>query len=346
MAITNHDIVLDPDGYLQPGQIHDIPFDLNEADVGVDAVLMSEAALSGLFRWTLRTPAGDIIDPTNPAVDFVAADNLSFYRMTLPVPIGAGAHSGTWHALLTLDERLYKRYLSVLADKNPTQYQHVLAHGIRYSLNVQSFSGLRLAARVTQNSLEPGATITLRARLTEYGTPVESDRAAVKTELTRPDGSSTVLHLVHIEPGIYSVDIPAALPGVYRMRVLANGFTLRARPFTREHLLTGATWRNGNEPPPHTDPPKDDDPCHLLGCLFNERVITPELERRLMEWGVDLGALRKCLERCCTSQQQVRESISTGPTQAGPAVISNLNIQANQLAEIARHVIEELQPRR
>jgi len=37
---------------------------------------------------------------------------------------------------------------------------------------------------------------------------------------------------------------------------------------------------------------------------------------------------------------------AAAPTQAGPAAISSLNIQANQLADIVRHVIEELQPRR
>ena len=100
------------------------------------------------------------------------AQGVSFYRGTLPLPIGtAGARAGKWHALLTVDETYYKRYLSTL-DRYPDWYQSVLAHGIRYSLSVQSYSGLRLQGRLLQTSLEPGATLTVRAVLTEYGLPI------------------------------------------------------------------------------------------------------------------------------------------------------------------------------
>jgi hypothetical protein len=64
-------------------------------------------------------------------IDYIAAQGVSFYRATLPVPVGvAGARAGQWHAVLTVDERYYKRYLASL-DKNPEWYKNVLAHGVR-----------------------------------------------------------------------------------------------------------------------------------------------------------------------------------------------------------------------
>src|SRR2546430_3900597 len=44
----------------------------------------------------------------------------------------------------------------------------------------------------SQTSFEPGATMTLRASLAEYGLPVEN-RASVRTELRRPDNTTTML---------------------------------------------------------------------------------------------------------------------------------------------------------
>ena len=63
------------------------------------------------------TPAGG---PARAAgIDYVTAQGVSFYRGTLPLPIGtAGARAGRWHALLTVDKTYYKRYLSTL-DRYP-----------------------------------------------------------------------------------------------------------------------------------------------------------------------------------------------------------------------------------
>lgn len=306
-GVTNQDIVLDPEGAVKPGQTHRIPFHLNEADTGVDAILLGETDLP-VFRFALETPAGDLIDPASagftPSIDYIAARGVSFYRMTLPVPVGAaGASAGQWHAVLTLDEKYYKRYLAGL-DKYPDWYQKVLAHGVRYSLSVHSYSGLRLQAQLLQSSLQPGATLTLRAVLTEYGLPVASNRATLWAEFERPDGTTGVLALLEENPGdgIYTASLLAHLPGVYRFRLLARGQTLRARDFTREHLLTGAVWNGGDNPPPtgQDDPDKDKETlCRLLACLLNGKVIQPELEKRLQELGFDLDNLRACIKEWC-----------------------------------------------
>lgn len=306
-GVTNYDIVLDPEAAIKPGQVHRIPYNLNEADIGVDAILLGETNLP-LIRFALETPSGDFIDPgvagANPSIDFVAVQGVSFYRMTLPVPIGAvGASAGKWHALLKVDEKYYKRYLATLDDQ-PEWYQRVMAHGVRYSLSVQSYSGFRLQAGVLQTSYEPGASLTVRAVLTEYGLPVEGNRAQVRAEFERPDGTTGVmtLHEEAAGTGIYVNDMVAMLAGVYPFRVLARATTLRGREVTREHLLTGAVWQGGDQPPPTGKDEPDDCKerlCELLACLLSRNVIRPDLEKRLEELGLEVDGIRRCLKKWC-----------------------------------------------
>jgi hypothetical protein len=294
-GVTNRDIVLDPEGALKPGQKHRIAFHLNEADIGLDGILLGETDLP-VFQFALETPAGDLITPAVAGplagIDYVGAQGVRFYRATLPVPIGAaGARAGTWHAVLTVDEKYYKRYLSTL-ENFPQWYQNVLAHGVRYSLSVQAYSGIRLQAQLAQSSNEPGATLTVRGVLTEYGLPIPGSRATVRAELKRPDGTGGTLALSEADAGsgVHTASTTALLSGVYHFRVLAQGTTMRGRAFTREHLLSGAVWKGGDAPPPTSkdDPQEDKDRlCRLLNCLLSEKVLSSEFERRLRQWGLD-----------------------------------------------------------
>ena len=339
-GVTNHDIVLDPEGSLKPGQKKKIPFHLNEADVSVDAILFGEANIP-LFRWSLETPNGDIITPsvasTMAGSTYVTAQGVSFYRMTLPVPMGIGARAGKWHALLEVDPKYYQRYLSQL-DNYPEQVQQVLAHGVRYSLNVQSYTGLRLQAFALQDSHEPGAKITLRGVLTEYGIPIGGNRAGVKVQLDRPDGTQTTLTLQEVEAdsGIYEATLTAAQAGVYRCRYLANGTTLRGRLFSREALRSAAVWKGGDLPPPHSgdgnngggdngggnpsDGSGNPDVCRIIQCLLHDKVLTPKLQKNLQALGLDVEALRKCLSVVCRKTQ--RPPLTHVPSVAAPSPLN------------------------
>ena len=302
-GVTNADIVLDPDGRLKPGQQHRIPFYLNETDIGSDVILLSP--IPSIFNFELETPAGDIINPGiatgTPGISFYTGNSVGFYRMTLPVPIGGSqAATGTWHAVISLRQRYYTSYLSSL-DNYPKMFQDVLAHGVRYSLSVHSYSNLRMTARLVQNSYEPGANMMLRAILTEYGLPIE-DRASVRAELVRPDETQTTVILSEIEPGIFEAGIHATIPGIYRFRVLGAGKTLRGREFSREQLLTGSVWKGGDEPVPTSkDDPRERDErlCRFLYCLLDPNSISPELQERLYKVGLDLSYIRKCLKVHC-----------------------------------------------
>jgi hypothetical protein len=153
---------------------------------------------------------------------------------------------------------------------------------------------------LSQNSLQPGATLRVRASLEEYGIPVDH-RAAVRAELQRPDNTQTTLTLVEVDPGIFEATTVANLEGVYRFRVLAAGVTMRGVPFTRESLLSGAVILGGDNPPIRTDPSdKDHDRqfCNLLECLLRPEA----LGRVLKEHNVDPEAVRGCVEKWCAQR--------------------------------------------
>ena len=298
-GVTNHDVVLDPEGYVAPGQKHRIAFDLTEADTGMDAIVVSMAPPE-VLRFALETPQGDIVDPGAlsglPTSGFAAGTGVAFYRTTLPLPVGAGAGPGRWHAILTVDERYYRHYL----EKHGKQLA-VAAHGVRYSLSVHASSGVRLSAALAQSGFEPGASLALRATLREYGLPIGADRANVRAEVARPDGSTGVIALAATNDGAFEGGLVAAHAGHYAFRVLADGATLRGRHFTREHLLSGAVWVGGDRPPPSGVGPDADRErlCRLVHCLLDGGALSERLQKRLAELGVDLRALRRCLAVAC-----------------------------------------------
>jgi hypothetical protein len=252
-GVTNRDIVLDPDGFVLPGQVVKIPFRLNEADIESDVILLSDWPPSA-FVFALETPNGDLVDPsaiTALGGEFVTGNGVSYYRMTLPVALGAGAHAGIWKAVIAINPRYDKR---------------VPANGLRYSLCVQALSGIRLLGGLTQSSNEPGAAVTVRGVLSEYGVPVGDDRAHVQAEIEHPDGTTSIVPLFAIEAGVFETTFAASAAGVYAVRLLAKGKSMRGRPFTREHLLSAAIWKGGDQPVPTGDG-SEDAWCKLYRCI-------------------------------------------------------------------------------
>jgi hypothetical protein len=188
--------------------------------------------------------------------------NVAFYRMTLPALInGVGQQTGTWHAILSGKRQVPG---SEFIKGSPAAFQQSV-HGVRYNLMVHSYSNLRMRARLTQSSFEPGASLNLRAVLTEYGLPVNR-RAMVRAELVRPDLSTAIVVLNEVEPGIFEASVPANSTGVYQFRMRAVGATLRDQPFTREQGLTGAVYQGGDNPPPTSDRDPHGNPTDSQNC--------------------------------------------------------------------------------
>ncbi len=218
----------------------------------------------------------------------------------LPVAFQAAKiPAGTWHAILEIDEALYKRELVALKDKNQQAAGNLRAQGAKYCVSVHSFSNLRMTSAVTQNAYDPGSTFTLRANLTEYGQPIEK-RATVSAALEYPDHSHGVLSLAEVEPGVFQTSMTAGMPGIYRFLIQAKGGTYRGVKFTREQVLNAAVYHDIHKTPGKPDGGTTKaDLCRLLSCLLDRENLSPSYEEWLKKQGISLAGIRKCVDIFC-----------------------------------------------
>jgi len=323
-GITNNDIILDPEGWLAPGDRIRIPFDVNEADIEITGVVLS--TMPSALRFALETPDGDFVDfafaQTDPQIDFAYNDQTIHARATLPVVHdGREAGAGRWHLVLAVDSKVYQR----LSDQ-PERQESQPRVGVSYSANVLTYSNLRMDAGVSQDSQEPGAKMRVRARITEYGGPFGGS-AQVFAEVLLPDGTEQILTLSPLGDGVYQGAITATQSGIYRFRIRAIGTTSRDRPFTREQTRTGAVWAGGDQPDGGGDRADGGEPTirDLLCCLYRGGGVRPEFLDRLKELGIDPDVLLKCLERFCDGERH-----------EGPFSMRALGLDARTVTQIAQ----------
>jgi hypothetical protein len=354
-GVSNADVVLDPDGALTPGAVHRIPFQLTEADAGVDVIVLSPYVKAVDFR--LQTPNGLILEPwralSEPAMRYVLGNNVSYYRLVLPTQLIAGRfdQGGTWHALLAIghprvtpsrdneqgiDARIVRglhatdvhrlRTPQVAGVSTEQQRRFAVAQSatmaataqrtLPYSLIVHSYSSVTLRAELRQSGHEPGATVTVQARLTQSGLPLQGP-AVVWGDVTRPDRSQVTVPFTSSEPGRYAAQFVADTTGVHAIRVRARGRTRKGLPFVREQTLTAVAWRGGDRDADTAAGggdrwvqvlnERDERLCQVLTCVFGRGgAIGPEVERTLRESGLDLDRVRKCLEGHCAHRATQR----------------------------------------
>lgn len=338
-GVKNIDIATDPAGFIAPGMKVRIPFVLNDADIDSTVILLTDLPA---IRFFIETPDGDVMDPVRAlaiGATFAVGTNMSYYRFTLPLPLGGKpAHAGTWHALLEVNEQIFKR-LAHASDQSRASLSSRLAHGIRYNLSVQTYSNLRMESVLSQNSLQPSATLTLRAALTEYGIPVDH-RAGLLADIERPDNSRTTIALAEVEPGIFEASTVVGIQGVYRFHLRASGITLRGLSFTREQELSGAVVLGGDNPSPTSDPStpgRDKQLCELFECLLRPEV----LGRFLSEHHIDPNAVRHCIERWCKermgglSEEEIREREGTSKAPQSTGGLAGRSLHSEIVAVLA-----------
>lgn len=330
---TNADIILDPHGLLIPGAEDRIPFWVSEADIGIDAYLLSPAPYLADFE--LETPDGSRITPASVGignVQFVPGALASYYRLSLPaLPADAtGTHSGRWYVVLKSGRRL-----KVAANAAPLPYDVV----------VHCRSNLNFRATIVQSGFEVGATAQLTATLSEYNVPVDS-RALVWAEIVRPDGTTFTLGLPQTDPGRFEGAFVCSTSGLYTARVRARGTTFYGSDFEREQMLTAAAYPGGGNPDgtngprgsteggkpgsTGTRPGGGTDPgqpggtgrptkpcgcgdafwCDLVECLLNRDVLSPRFIDDIRKRGFNVDALLRCLEKHCREARAQKTSAS------------------------------------
>jgi hypothetical protein len=216
----------------------------------------------------------------------------------------AGSHRGTWKAVLRL-----RQVDEILADlRKAREDQANLVELIRrlrefaekampFNLTVHSYSNLMLDATLWQDGFAPGAAVHLSANLWEYQVPLRN-HALVWADILQPDGNRVTLPFSASGEGTYSADWITSRPGIYRFVIRAEGDTTSNVRFSREKILTAGVWVGGDQPyNPQTG--KDSEFCEWILCLLEQVGKSHDLQVRLKELDVDLGALRKCIEAFC-----------------------------------------------
>lgn len=294
-GVKNHEVVVDPPVAVLPGQTVDVPFAVTETDITLDVVLLTR--YPWLVSLTLITPDGDVVDP-----GFVnglggrnytrVGEEVVYYRVTVPTPIGSGAHEGTWLARVELPKDAVRR-----ATKHEGVTREELAEirrsGVEGMLLVHASSSLRMAVDLRQDSFEPGAKLLLHTTLTEYGIPVDA-RAAVTAIVTDPSGAVSTVGLAEVAPGVFEEALGAPLPGVWTVLFQAEGKTLRGSRFTREGVRTAAVWRGGDteEPKEGEEPtPKRRREREALRALLQDAKLQTAVRRRLTAVGIAVDDL-------------------------------------------------------
>jgi len=314
-GITRMNVILDPQGSLFFGSKDVIPFDVTDADVYIDVINL--CPLPQLVEFVLETPDGTTIKPSsvalNPNIKFTIANQIAFYRIALPAIAAdaGGSHAGRWKAIVALRSRnevdkLMKNREFVAALGNAQ-----IGPSLPYSLVAHVYSNLQFEGQLQQDSFQPGASVTLFATLKEYDAPFNGS-AAVWADVTNPDSSTFSLSLNRDSAGVYSGTFQTTAAGIYSCRIRAQGYTSLTHAFTREKTLTAGVYF-GNHDPGQSD---STDLCEILNCLLSEKVLTPRLERMLLERGVDMKHLRECLKKHCLPR--VQEWVPAPPRKVTP----------------------------
>jgi len=248
--VTNTQVVKDPNGYLTAGTRLKIPFQLCEADITAKVILLNEYPVINL---SVEMPDGQVITNLNAASynAVFETNNNDTVTCSFSLPVLKGStknHAGTWYAVIEINEVDIPGIRQKAFNTNNPKTQ-----GIKYSVSIHSFSNLKFETRLDQSGMEPGAIMTLRSKLTEYGVPVEQ-RANVIAETELPDHSKQVINFTETAPGIYEGSILASMSGIYHFHVIATGVNYKGVPFTREQILTGSVFRGGNNPVVVGDP--------------------------------------------------------------------------------------------
>lgn len=326
-GISNNDIVLDPEGAVVPEVEVRIPFDLADTDIECTVAVLAD--MPGVMSVVIETPTGRYVTPATGAgdltVEHFTSSQGSYYRFSLPhlPPTGPACREGRWHAHLRVDSKRLLNYLREI--RRDVSWDEVLSTLVKYSVSVQTWSNLRMRGQLLQPHHGPAAPMTLRATLTEYGASLRGT-AAVRAELTRPDGSMVHVVLHEVDAGVFEADVTPNSPGVFRARILAVGETWRGHVFTREHLATGATWIGGDQPTQYPKEP-DDGLTRVLECICRGKVIRPELRKRLIAAGFDIDALLRCV--CDDRKEEPRRTA----VELDRAVLTELTDTLNKLVE-------------
>lgn len=202
-GINRSEVILDPDGDLVPGAVHEIPFRLTEADGGIEVIVLTPYPQR--LDFCVRTPNGMLIEPwraqLDPTVTWVQSAGLSFYRIALPIAIAPGRfeQDGTWHAVLRIGKprveppapREHERYDGELGSSPERRARALAMMGMRAAAAPSpAVAAIHPAVRVRSEGEHALASANGRLRTMPYSVVVHSYSRLSLTAATRQTGRS------------------------------------------------------------------------------------------------------------------------------------------------------------
>src|SRR5262249_17852125 len=153
---------------------HRVPFDVTEADLGLDVIVISP--LAQFLEFSLRTPDGSSVAPPAAGVGpvlFAGGQGLGFCRCGLPARSArpGGSHQGRWNAVLRLSKRGQRAIPDLVKklERSDPRLAGTLRQGVvPYDLVVHSQSDLRFRATLDATGIFVGSRITIAASLRQY----------------------------------------------------------------------------------------------------------------------------------------------------------------------------------
>lgn len=246
-GIHGNSVVLDPQGLIDQGEVHRIPFYISEADANFDVVMFTRFPM---LSFTIEAPDGTRIDPSNVASfngQFVSGQVYYYYRMQLPTFASDFDRAlGKWH--IVIEYRGTPKYRGAKAaalrkessrDLKQSRLSSVLDTGANYQVLVTARSSIRMDARIEQRSFAPGLDRSIVAFLTGFGQPLNNG-VKLLAQVTRPDGVVSLLPMAHQGNGRFEAKLDdAKMLGHYDIVVRVSGKTPGNFPLQREQTLSG-----------------------------------------------------------------------------------------------------------
>lgn len=300
--IKKNEIVVDPAGRLIFGITHEVEFELNEADINADVIVLSPFA--PFVTASLVTPYGDIISGSMGNLSHNINVGNQTYRLSLPAIPGKEkeSHGGKWKVVLHLDQEQIKKNQCSYAEKYKDAFRKLFQYqSVPYSVIVQTFSDLNFDVSLERTSHVAGAEIFMHTTIKQYNLPING---RVYAWITLPNGNSKMIELHQEDKGNYSATFKSTTSGLYLISFKASGISLSGKRFTREALRTVSLYKEAPIIPTDGGSNSDGSTYAIIDCFLSQQGTREYLKKN----NIDPDALQKCLKIKCmraTSKQHL-----------------------------------------
>jgi hypothetical protein len=260
MDIVGTQPILDPMYWINPGEKHEIQFEVLRGDV--DAMVVVYDYQGQRLPFFCVSPIGEIVDPAViPAgyqlrAAFTSQARLVQFKMPSKEP---DRYAGTWKVVVVHDGRVCKGPPNVHGKEPgfvPRDCQSGVKTPLLYGIAIGVGSDFRMFPFVTPSPVYTGDPILLTALVSEAGLPVTG--CTVTVDATVPGGSTLQLKLLDdgthadgaADDGEYAKSFTSTFaPGIYHFKFRAVGINREGQQVVREAVRDKPVLERGRDDP-------------------------------------------------------------------------------------------------